>query len=101
MVVFDRWVDSFYQVAGIAPESDHRPGEAVLIAEYTDAGRAQYEKHSCDGFQPEPPGREHAQKVTAGKNQDMAGDRAETIHDAIGSICNRARRFSLRNTVPE
>src|SRR5437867_3671541 len=88
-------------MAGIVPQPDHRLGRAIFVPEYTYAGCVQCEKSPGGGFESKPTGSEHSQKMPARKNQNIASDRANAIHNLICPRGNMVRRFSAGAAVVE
>ena len=77
-------IDSLNHVMIVVPQSDHWPGQLVLIADGTQACCAKHEP-LCIGrhFKPNPAGREYPNEMSAGKKQDLARYRAHAVHHAI------------------
>lgn len=88
-------------VGRIIPQPDDRLGQVVLKSKYAYAGGAQSEKFSTGRFQPEKPGGQHPQHVTAGKYQHIALDRAHAFEHLIGAPPYLRGHFAARAAIAE
>lgn len=86
---------------GIVPEVNDRLGSMVLIAEDRKACGLQEEVPTRAGLEPEPAGRQHAQEMPAGKDQDIAHDGPHLVQDTVGPRPNLLRGLSSRTAVAE
>src|SRR5205823_3286490 len=101
MSLSEFWIASVVHMSGIVPQLDHRLGQAVFVSEHTQACCVQHENSPGGGFEPKPAGREHAQKMSARKNQNIAFDPSHTAHNVIGPGANLVRRFAPGASVAE
>src|SRR5262244_4095655 len=82
------------------PQANHRLGQAVMfIGQHAQARRAQQQVSAAGGFEPKPASAEHAQKMAAGKNQNVSVHSAQAAHHPVGPRANLIRRLSSRATV--
>src|SRR5262245_10484281 len=88
-------------VTSVVPQSNHRLGTVVLIAEGTQARRAQQEESARSRLETEPAGGEHAQEVAARKEQHVSLDGADTAHHALRPDADLVRRFPTGTAVAE
>ncbi len=84
----------------VIPQSDYRVGKVMLIAERTQACRAQQEvPPSSPGFESKPAGSQHSNEMPARKNQYVSLDPADPVHHAVGPRDDLFGRLSPRATV--
>src|SRR5262249_1772848 len=84
------------------PQANHRLGQVVMfIGQHAQARRAQQQISAARRFEPEPASAEHAQKMAAGKNQNVPVDGAQAAHHPVGPRAYLIRRFSAGTTVAE
>src|SRR5262249_34413053 len=82
------------------PQANHRLGQATMfIGQYPQARRAQQQISAARRFEPEPASAQHAQKMAAGKNQNVPVDGAQAAHHPVGPRAYLIRRLSSRATV--
>ena len=94
---FGRLID---HVVIVIPKPDHGPGQIVFITERAQARRTQQKIPASDTrSQPQPAGGQHANKVSAGKEQYIARDPPDTLNDAVGPLADLFRRFAPRAAV--
>src|SRR5215470_10363476 len=86
----------------VVPQSDHWPGQLVLIAHGTQACCAKHEPFGiyCN-FKPNPARRQYSNEMPAGKKQHISLHRAQATHDAIGPRCGLGWRFPSWSAVAE
>src|SRR5262245_61547721 len=84
------------------PQANHRLGQAtVFIGQHAQARCAQQQISAARRFEPEPASAEHAQKMAAGKNQNVPVDGTQATYHPVGPGANLIRRFSSGATVME
>src|SRR5262245_23551212 len=84
------------------PQANHRLGQTTMfIGQYAQARRAQQQISAARWFEPEPASAEHAQKMAAGKNQNVPVNGAQAAHHPVGPRAYLIRRFSAGTTVAE
>ena len=82
-------------MARIVPESNHRPGDLVFIAQGAEARCTQHEISAVgSGFDPQPPGRQDPNEMSTGEKQDVALYCAGPVYNSIGASADLPRRFS-------
>src|SRR5262247_3550401 len=86
----------------IIPQANHRLGQAVMfIGQHAQARRAQQQISAARWFEPEPASAEHAQKMAAGKKQNVPVNGAQAAHHPVAPRAYLIRRFSAGTTVAE
>src|SRR5947207_14846040 len=85
----------------IVPQSNHRLGPVVLVAQRGEARRAQQPISPSRGLEPEPAGGEHPQEMPAREKQDVSPRLPHAAHHAVGPGADLVRRLASRATVAE
>jgi hypothetical protein len=86
----------------VIPKTNHRLGKAVLITERTQACRAQQKILARgSGIKSQPPGGKNANEVSAGKEQYISRNRADTLNNTVCPLADLCWRFASRGAVPE
>src|SRR5262245_43128850 len=82
------------------PDANLRLGQTIMFTgQHAQARRAQQQLSAAGGFEPKPASAEHAQKMAAGKNQNVSVHSAQAAHHPVGPRANLIRRLSSRATV--
>src|SRR5215831_12866070 len=86
----------------VIPQSDHRPGQLVLIAHRTEACCAEHEPFGVDShFKPNPARRQYPNEMPAREKYHIPWQRAHAAYYAIGPRGGLGGRFPARATVAE
>ena len=97
-----RYLGLNVHVASVVPESDHRPGEIVFVAQGTEARRAQHEISAvCCRFEPEPARRQYPHEMPACENQYVFRNRTQSANDAVRTDADLLRGFASGAAVEE
>src|SRR5437867_8467606 len=89
------------RVLRIVPQSNHRLGPVVLVAERGEARRAQQQISPGRGLEPEPAGAQHPQEMPAREEQDVSPRFPHAAHHAVGPGADLVWRLAARAAVAE
>src|SRR5262245_38447577 len=89
-------------MTSLVPQSYHRAGQSMFIAQCTQARSAQHEEFTVDCWlKAEPTRRQHPQKVSACKNQDIPSHSTHPAYNPVSTHADLLRRFSPWTAVAE
>src|SRR5208282_1594155 len=84
----------------VIPEPDHWPGQIVLITERAEARRTQQKIFAPSSrAQSQPAGGQHANEVSARKQQYIPFDAADSLDDAIRAFADLFGSFPARRAI--
>src|SRR6185436_3818600 len=83
----------------IVPQSNHRLGEPMFIAQGAEAGRSEQEVSTAPWFESEPASGEHPQEMPAREQKHVPLDLPHSVHNPVGPDADLIRRFPFRTAV--
>ncbi len=102
LVGYDAFKVLVADVGAVVPQADRRFGQRVLGHPENAAAWPSTERVAGRGcVEREPPRRQHAQKMSAGKDQRVAVDLPQASHDAIGPAADVGHRLAAGAAVAE
>src|SRR5215510_5220575 len=95
-------VESCGHVVIVIPEADHGPGQIMFVAERAQARRVEQKISTpASRSKRQPASGQNANKVSAGKEQDVSRNAAKTLDHAVRPRTNLFGRFAAWSAIPE